>query len=639
MKNPQNKDLVQSSILRDFIDWRSPVVDKTGIIMELLKEPPGSYFICRPRRFGKTLLLDTIENIFMGETSLFSNLAIGQCDNYDWKIFPVIRLDMSGTHSSVRGLRQDLISKLSVIAKNHSVTIDTGNETTAISTLISEVSNKHIASAKANEIEINDRVPRNVVLLIDEYDFCLQPNFLDFEKSKRLKTLLRVFFSEIKSLQKLIRFSLITGITKFDELSLSSGMNNVVDISFKSKYSKICGFTISEIKSTFIYYLQQMLDEMINKGKMDADATVVHLLNEFARWYDGYSWDGMTKVLNPFSVMKCLSEMKFREYWQNTGPSLMFDQLGIGPENYFKVFIDNLAIEQNISISESHTIYNDNAIMLMSGYLTIDSVAESGDSVTYKLSIPNYEIEKVIKNSILTRKTSSRNINDNFGLANPKFKKFYEAFCHRNLQECQMLFSSFIASASYLYDLTGEHFFTFLLSLLLDIGRHKPTLEVHTTKGRTDIVMKTPAGEWMVIEVKSARSAKPAEPEPSFRNGNSKIPESGASLKPLEEPAPASGFFSATSNVLAPPAGDEVASVIDVGEVPDAVSQVLDKLLKDAFDQIVNKVYALPFLGRDACVWAAAVAVFDSKFVRIRFREAVWKGVNRERIEFLPLQT
>ncbi|MDR1041037.1 MAG: AAA family ATPase [Deltaproteobacteria bacterium] len=654
MTKQQGKVLVQNSVFSDFITQNSPLVDKTKLVMQLLQEPMGSYLLCRPRRFDKTLLLDTIENIFRGERELFKNLAIGQPGvKFDWEVLPVIRLYMSGTHSSVRGLKQDLIGILSDIAEDQHVQIDTTNETRAISTLIRRVSDKHVAYAEENDIKISKTSPRNVVLLIDEYDFPLQVNLLDFDKTIKLKILLRVFFSAIKRLQNRIRFCLISGITKFDELSLSSGMNQVEDITYESRYSEICGFTIDEIRTTFSEYLQPSLDEMISRGELGANPTVDRLMGEFERWYDGYSWDGQKRVLNPRSVAECLSKKKFFEYWKSTGPSLMFDQLGIGPENYYNVFLDDLTVEQNVSITETQTIYNDNAVMLMAGYLTVDSIDNSGDAAIYHLRIPNYEIKRVIRNSILARRTSSPKSVDSLGMMNPKYKKFYDAFCHRNEQECEKLFSSFISSASYEYDLTGELFFTFLLSLCLDIGKHKTALEAHTTKGRTDLALLTPDGEWMVIEVKhdnpvrslkrnkrleGAKGAKGVAAALSPSKKVAESPEFSQHSEPLAEHPPdrdpdiMHGIHPVSGKAAIDSATQKDLPVV-AGEVPETAAISLEKNVSAAFEQIVAKVYSLPFLGRNARVWAVAVAIYDSAFVRIRFRQAVWKDDTRTRVE------
>ncbi|MDR1039321.1 MAG: AAA family ATPase [Deltaproteobacteria bacterium] len=632
--------LVQSSSLIDFIELNSPVIDKTTIIMRLLREHRGSYLLCRPRRFGKTLLLDMIENIYKGKRHLFNNLAIGQDDaKYDWKVFPVIRLDMSATHSSADTLSQDLIGRLSDIADRHKVKIETTNETRALTTLIIRVSDRHIAEAKENNIKIDEDDPRNVVLLIDEYDFSLQANFLDFDKTRELKLLLRVFFAAIKSLQNRIRFCLITGISKFDEISLSSGMNNVTDISYDPRYSQICGFTIDEIRTTFKDSLESTLKAMKSRGDMAADATFDHLVDEFGRWYDGYSWDGLKKVLNPRSVMDCLNRGKFFEYWVSTGPSLMFDQLGLTPENYFRIFLDDLTIEQNVSIAESHSIYNDNAVMLMAGYLTVDSVDNSGASIFYRLRIPNYEIKRVIRNAILARRTTPRGIDNSEGLQNPKYKTFYDAFCNRNEQVCEKLFSSFIASASYEYNLASEYFFTFLLSLCLDIGKHKTGLEVHTTKGRTDVELLTPAGEWMIIEVKHDRPSKPVKSAISTLSQDAEQPESPIAPNPLTDVETVSpkGSRPDSIHVGASSASSDDSLVLVVGAVPEVASKSLEKNVLAAFEQIVNKVYTLPFLGRDARVWAVAIAIYDSTFVRIRFKQAVWKDDAHKGVEIPPL--
>lgn len=315
MTNPQVKTLVQSSFLSDFIMQDSPVVDKTVFIQQLLEEPIGSYLLCRPRGFGKTLLLDTIEKIFNGERELFKKMAIGQEEtNYDWEVFPVIRLDMSGTHSSADALSRDLVNKLSLISETHHVQIDTMNERSAILSLITRISEKHKAFARENNITIFENDPCNVVLLIDEYDFPLQQNFLHFDKTIEIRHLLSLFFSAIKSIQNRIRFALITGMTKLDDLGLASGMDNIFDISYKSRYSQMCGFTMDEIRKTFNEHLQSTLGEMKANGDLVTDATIDDLISEFERRYSGYSWDGQKTVLNPRSVMDCLNNEKFVVY-------------------------------------------------------------------------------------------------------------------------------------------------------------------------------------------------------------------------------------------------------------------------------------------------------------------------------------
>lgn len=190
----------------------------------------------------------------------------------------------------------------------------------------------------------------------------------------------------------------------------------------------------------------------------------------------------------------------------------MLDKLGLKPENYFRIFLDDMTIGKHVSIAEPLNIYNDTAIMLMAGYLTVDSIDDTGESTQYRLRIPNNEIKMGIINSILSRRTSPENIADPLGLANPKYKGYYDTFYNRIEHECERLFLSFVAFASHKYHLTDELFMTFLLSMCLDISKHKSAIEVHTTKGRTDVALFTPAGEWMIIEVKSKQPTQPSYP-------------------------------------------------------------------------------------------------------------------------------
>ncbi|MDR1040356.1 MAG: AAA family ATPase [Deltaproteobacteria bacterium] len=626
--NP-GKLLTNSAVLKHFISEKSPFVDKTGIIGELLCEPNGSFLLCRPRRFGKTLLLDTIDNIFSGRKALFKSLAIGNSDSgYDWKTFPVLRIDLTGTSSAPENLDKILVGKMKIIADAHKVSINQTTSSLAILTLIKEVSERHIAVSKKNKVKIDRDYPANVVLLIDEYDFPLQDKILDFQRSRHVRAVLRDFFAEIKSCEARIRFCLITGITKFDQLSLSSGMNSVEDITYDPRYSAICGFTSDEIDLAFGNYLDFALDRMKTRGYFGEKAKRRDLIAKIGEWYDGYTWDGQTKVLNPYSVTKCLKFHRFSDYWVRSGSSMMIDQLGLKPENYFRIFSDDITVESDISISESKSIYNDNAILLQSGYLTISGIDE--DLERYSLKIPNNEIYTSISRSLLAKTTDRSDKDEIQGLGNPKYRSFYDAFCSRNQEDSEMLFSSFISDASYYYNITQEYMFTMLLSLCLDIGKNKPMKEVPVRKGRSDIVMPTSNGEWMVIELKvdrpqeSTKQRSAGEPLKTAQSGDHEF-----------APSTVRGAVAAPGVTTAPSLDSDDSRVLSVGELTESAVKSLKNGVEKAFKQIVARGYAVPYLARGQDVYAVAVAIHDSSHVMIRFKRVVWKDKTKETIKFL----
>ncbi|MDR1041327.1 MAG: AAA family ATPase [Deltaproteobacteria bacterium] len=623
--------LTNSAILRDFIDGRSPVVDKTIIIQKLLSEPTGSYLLCRPRRFGKTMLLDTIANIFCGERELFKDMRIGQeSQGYDWKVFPVIRLDLSGTSSEPKMINEILAGKVEEVANYHKVNIHTGSSSLAILRLINAVSNKHIQMSKKKNIKINRQYPRNVVLLIDEYDFALQDKILDFKKSKRIRAVLHDFSAVIKSCDAKIRFCLITGITRFEQLSLSPGMNAVEDITYNSRYSAICGFTKEEIELTFCDYLDVMLRKMKDRGYFDVDATKAELLSRINDWYDGYTWDGHTKVLNPYSVTKCLKNFRFSDYWSKSGPSMMLEQLGLKSQNYFRIFRDDISVENDVSIGDSDSIYNDNAVLLQSGYLTIASIDH--DLEQYSLKMPNYEIYNSVSKSLLAKSTLRSDMDGITGLGNPKYQQFYDAFCSRNQSDSEMLFSSFISDASYFYDINEEYMFSAMLSLCLDIGKSKRMREVPTRKGRTDIVMPTPIGEWLIVDIRVDRSREPVKSRSSKSGGEFRKDKSSGERESGSVSVKAS--LGASPNVAPSLNGSEDSPVIAIGELTETAVKSLDESVRKAFRQIVARQYAQPYLGRGKDVYAVAVAIYDSSCVRIRFRRVVWKDRAKGTVRF-----
>jgi hypothetical protein len=156
-------------------------------------------------------------------------------------------------------------------------------------------------------------------------------------------------------------------------------MNSLEDITYDPRFSAICGFTSDEIDLAFGDYFDFALGQMKARGYFEDKAKRNDLIPKIEEWYDGYTWDGMTKVLNPYSVAKCLKFHRFSDYWIRSGSPMMIDQLGLKQENYFRIFSNEIAMENDISISETKSIYNDNAVLFQSGYLTISDIDDDNE--------------------------------------------------------------------------------------------------------------------------------------------------------------------------------------------------------------------------------------------------------------------
>ncbi|MDR1314946.1 MAG: AAA family ATPase, partial [Deltaproteobacteria bacterium] len=213
------------------MEKRKVYVDKTGLIHDLIygKGSEVPIFLSRPRRFGKTLLLDTIQTIFEGKRELFSGLEIGKLLGSKWETFPVIRIPFNTITADPDQFKKSLFFGLKNIAFDADIALETDNPSNAISELISKLSKRHLTASQANGANPNLLNKRNVVLLIDEYDFPLIGNIGSKTELESIRITLREFYSSIKGRSNFLRFVLITGITKFRQISLFSSMNTVCD--------------------------------------------------------------------------------------------------------------------------------------------------------------------------------------------------------------------------------------------------------------------------------------------------------------------------------------------------------------------------------------------------------------------------
>ncbi|MDR1039411.1 MAG: AAA family ATPase [Deltaproteobacteria bacterium] len=645
-KSPLPPLLTHQSSLYDFIESKSPVVDKTALICDLMNKNIGPYFLARPRRFGKTLLLDTINAIANGDKELFGDMAIVK-DNlkYDWCQFPVIRIDLSDVDSEPEYFQTTLTNNLKRIADDLEVNVPDSTPADVFSELVRRVSSNgqpYSPYSASNNIKPKINVPRNVVLLIDEYDFPLMENIGDPIRTEAIRKALRKFYASVKKNMTCFRFVLITGVTKFDQLSPLSGMNNLKDITLEPDYSTICGFTLKEITSTFCEYIPLSLKNMKIKGIMKDGDTEADLLNEIEKWYDGYTWDGNTKVLNPYSVMSCLANSKFENFWYNSGTSMFIHQLGLGRDAYFRLFLNDLSMSSNPTepvmipspnISSTHNLAKENHILFQAGYLTIDRIIVKDGEEKYFLKIPNNEIKNAIVNQFLSKLSIPIGSSDPENYINEQYKEFFDSFCSLDIMKAENLFTSFITSIPYYYELNEEWVFCVLLYFCLNIGKHRPVGESVMIKGRTDLVVRTPSNDWIIIEVKHEKPHTPQKYSGGGCEEKSDKPVRLLDSNAITNPNHGTSPFSEILSHIPPPG-------VPSGEiVPMRLTQQgqisLEKNISKAFNQIVARRYTSPYLGSHGNIYAAAVAIYDSSFVRIRFRRVIWKNLENQEIEYV----
>ncbi|MDR1140106.1 MAG: AAA family ATPase, partial [Planctomycetaceae bacterium] len=269
-------------------------VDKTEIIYRIIAEGKV-YFLSRPRRFGKSLLMSTMEAIFKGRKELFEGLYI--YDKWDWsQQYPVIKIDWAGIdHSTPERMEKDLVFYLKKIAENYQITLE---EESAVGYFRALIESLHNITGK------------QVVVLIDEYDKPITSHLFD-SQLKTIRTAVHDFYQIMKASDKHLKFVFLTGVSKFSGLSVFSALNNLDDITLRQKYATVCGYTQEELESNFSEYIDSAAEYLGRERE--------HLLKRIRHWYNGYTWDGKTAVYNPFSTLKFFQVQRFAGYWFGTG--------------------------------------------------------------------------------------------------------------------------------------------------------------------------------------------------------------------------------------------------------------------------------------------------------------------------------
>jgi Protein of unknown function (DUF1703)./Predicted AAA-ATPase. len=346
---------------RDIIEGGFYYVDKTQFIPKLTSK---YYFLSRPRRFGKSLFLDTLKEAFSGNKELFKGLYL--YDNWDWnKKYPVIKISFGG--GSVRTPKA-LINHMSFILKNasqdHQIELKESIPDKQFYELIKSLSEKRGSQ---------------VVVLIDEYDKPILDAIENIEVAKENREILKDFYSVLKDADPYLKLVFLTGVSRFSKVSIFSGLNQLQDITLNEEFSTVCGYTQSELESVFEDRLKDFDKEKIKV------------------WYNGYSWLGES-VYNPFDILLLFSEKRFRAFWFETGTPTFLIKMFM-KNRYYIPELENLEVgEEILSNLDVDNIRVEN-LLFQAGYLTIKEFLEE-DGV-YILSYPNLEVRKSLNNALL----------------------------------------------------------------------------------------------------------------------------------------------------------------------------------------------------------------------------------------------
>ena len=350
-------------------------VDKTEIIHRIASSGKA-YFLSRPRRFGKSLLVSTLEALFGGRKELFDGLYI--YDKWDWtQQYPVVTIDWSQLDfTSVSELKCNLLKHLEGIAQEYQVSIAEGTAPTYFKQLIRALRKK---------------TGKQVVVLVDEYDCPVIDNLFNPRLSAIRKTV-HDFYRVMKGADKDLKFIFLTGISKFSGLSVFSALNNLDDITLQKEYASICGYTQEEMESNFPEYIDSAAEYL--------EMTKEHLLEQIRYWYNGYTWDGKTAIYNPFSTLKFFSEQQFGSYWFRTGtPAFLIDI--IQRRNSVDTVLTPIVVGDSIFDGYEPTDLDEIPLLFQTGYLTIKQLELTNGIPRYTLGVPNSEVNEAFLKSLL----------------------------------------------------------------------------------------------------------------------------------------------------------------------------------------------------------------------------------------------
>ncbi|MGC8451516.1 MAG: AAA family ATPase, partial [Cylindrospermopsis raciborskii] len=380
-------------------------VDKTEIAHRLIRIP-GRFFLSRPRRFGKSLFIDTLKEIFEGNQKLFEGLYI--YDQWDWsRKFPVIKIDFAG---GVLKNRQELDQKINGILLKTAQSLGVDYELEDIQGRFGEI----IAGAY-------QRFGERAVVLVDEYDKPILDNIDNPPIAAEMREGLKNLYSVLKEQDANLQFVFMTGVTKFSKVSLFSGVNQLTDITIDTRYSSICGYTETDLTQSFGEHLA------------GADREAVR------SWYNGYNWTGSESVYNPYDILMFIDKRKiFRNYWFETGSPSFLVKL-FQAKCYFLPNLEHLEVTEEILESFEVERINPVTLLFQSGYLTIDHTFIRRHRSMFALKIPNMEVRLTLNDHFINAYTEI--VNEKSAIQDRLYEYMYSGDLESTVKAVKRLFA------------------------------------------------------------------------------------------------------------------------------------------------------------------------------------------------------
>lgn len=452
-------------------------VDKTEFVYRTASKQ-GNYFLSRPRRFGKSLLINTFKELFLGNEILFQGLWI--YDKWDWsKNYPVIHLSFDAMDYIDLGLDGAISYEINQLAEKEGIQLLSKSYKTQFKELLTKLHEKK----------------GKIVLLIDEYDKPIIDFLEKIELSVAQKNqkILKNFYAVLKSSEDYLQFFFVTGVSKFSKVSIFSDLNHITDLTLHPDFTTALGYTQKEITIYFEDHLQAAQE------KLAMSRTV--LLEEMRLWYNGYSWDGVNKLYNPFGILNFFDQKWFLNFWFSTGL----------PTFLYKVMRERLVFDvenskTNVSELEKFDINNLDLVPLLfqTGYLTIKSM--NRDTREMVLDYPNNEVRESLYHFMIDHIAKNEH-RSGAGITNKDLLKAFQAADLNRVKELLNALLSGLPSEA--YDKKSEGLFHGLIHFIFQLLGMFIQSEVHSSKGRADSVVVT-STHIFIFEFKFNRSAEEA---------------------------------------------------------------------------------------------------------------------------------